>query len=539
MQKISLVLVLLLAFGCDSGTDPEMEDPPMQPPPGREVPVAIKANEGRQPISRYIYGSNQDLSDNDLWTVRRIGGNRMTGYNWENDYSNAGSDWMHSSDTYMLSIFGLQAGSEPGRVMTTFHDRSLAIGAESIITLQLAGYVSADQGGTVPATQTAPSGRWKQVQASKGAPFAATPDLSDDMVYMDEFVQFMVDRFGSAATDQGVRWYSMDNEPGLWSETHPRIHPEHLNAADLVDRSIEMALAVKAVDPDAQIVGPALYGFAAFETLQGAPDWAQEQRGQWFIDYYLDRMREAEQQHGIRLLDVLDVHWYPEAQGDSRITLSTALTANDVEARLQAPRTLWDGSYVENSWIGEWKQAYLPLLPTLKASIETYYPGTELAITEYNYGASASVSGGLANADVLGVFGEQDVHLATLWQLEDNNTYVSSAFNLYRNYDGQLSTYGDTRIAVDLADKTEQSVYASIHGDDASQLHIIAINKNPTENATFTFDIAADASFDEADVYYFNATSPLIQAQRDVAVGANNQLTYTVPALTAAHFVVK
>lgn len=511
----------------------------MQPSPGRIVPVAIKANEGRQPISRYIYGSNQDLSDNDVWTVRRIGGNRMTGYNWENDYSNAGSDWMHSSDTYMLSIFGLQAGNEPGRVMTTFHDRSLAIGAQSIITLQLAGYVSADQGGTVSTAQTAPSGRWKQVQASKGAPFAATPDLSDDMVYMDEFVQFMVDRFGSAASDQGVRWYSLDNEPGLWSETHPRIHPEHLSAADLVDRSIEMALAVKAVDPDAKIVGPALYGFAAYETLQGAPDWAQEQRGQWFIDYYLDRMREAEQEHGIRLLDVLDVHWYPEAQGDSRITLETALTVNDIEARLQAPRTLWDGSYVENSWIGEWKQAYLPLLPTLKASIDTYYPGTELAITEYNYGASASVSGGLANADVLGVFGEQDIHLATLWQLEDNNTYVSSAFNLYRNYDGQLSTYGDTRIGVDLADKTEQSVYASIHGDDASQLHIIAINKSQSENATFTFDIAADASFGEAEVFYFNATSPLIQAVQGVAVGANNQLTYTVPALTAAHFVVK
>ncbi len=540
MQKLSLLLILILVFGCDSGADSDMIDPPTMPPPGRTVQVTIKPNEGRQPISEYIYGSSQDIDNNDVWTVRRLGGNRMTGYNWENDYSNAGSDWMHSSDTYMLNLFGISAGSnEPARVMTTFHEQSLAMGAQSLITLQLAGYVSADQAGNVSGNQTAPSNRWKRVELTKGAPFTDMPDRTDDVVYIDEFVQYMVNKYGGATSPQGVRWYAMDNEPGLWSETHPRIHPEHINAADLVDRSIEMALAIKAVDPDAKVTGPALYGFGAYETLQGAPDWAQEQRGQWFIDYYLDRMREAEQTHGMRLLDVLDVHWYPEAQGDNRIVFGDALTENDIAARLQAPRTLWDPTYVENSWIGEWKQAFLPLLPTLQASIETYYPGTALGITEYNYGASSSISGGLAQVDVLGVFGERGVDLATLWKLDDNSPYISAAFRLYRNYDGQMGTYGDTNVDVSLTDKVENSVYASIHGDDASQIHIMAINKSRTESASFVFDLEGDATFSEADAYFINATSSIIQSESGIAVGANNQLTYTVPAMTAIHFIVK
>ena len=531
------LLVLLLLTGCDS-TDanvPEEEEPIV---PARSINVAINTGEGRQAISPYIYGSNQELSATDRWTVRRLGGNRMTGYNWENDFSNAGSDWMHSSDEYMLSIFGLSGNSaEPARVMTTFHDESIAMGAESILTVQMAGYVSADQSGNVSVAQTAPSSRWKRVEAAKGAAFDAMPDRTDGAVYTDEFVQYMVNRYGGASSDNGVRWYALDNEPGLWSETHPRIHPDHLGVADLVNRSIEWALAIKAVDPDAKIVGPALYGFAAFEALQGAPDWEQERTGRWFIDYYLDQMRQAEDIHGIRLLDVLDVHWYPEAQGDNRIVFGDAVTQNDVLARLQAPRTLWDPAYVENSWIGQWKQDFLPLIPNLHESINTYYPGTELGITEYNYGAPSSISGGLAQVDVLGVFGTSDIHLATLWKLQDINTFTSAGFNLYRNYDGQGAVYGNTSVQVNLADKENFSVYASIQGEDESQLHIIAINKHVEDATEFSFAIEGGADYSEAEVWFLNQNSPLIQQGRAVEV-VGTTLTHTLAPLSAVHFVL-
>jgi len=45
-----------------------------------------------------------------------------------------------------------------------------------------------------------------------------------------------------------------------------------------------------------------LVRFAAYETLQSAPDWGTEGEGyRWFIDYYLDKMKKASDEEGKRL----------------------------------------------------------------------------------------------------------------------------------------------------------------------------------------------------------------------------------------------
>src|SRR5690606_19768606 len=169
--------------------------------------------------------------------------------------------------------------------------------------------------------------------------------------------------------------------------------------------------AVKDVDPSAQIFGPALYGFAAYNDFQAAPDWGNfSGQYSWYIDYYLGQMKSASESQGRRLLDVLDLHWYPEATGDLRITDGNANSRNDKIARLQAPRTLWDPGYQENSWIATWFADDLPLIPRLQSSIDAYYPGTKLAFTEFNYGGNGDITGGVALADVLGIFGKYDVY---------------------------------------------------------------------------------------------------------------------------------
>ena len=54
----------------------------------------------KQPISPYIYGTNQpDWQGHSKYlTLTRWGGNRITAYNWETNASNAGSDWQHQND---------------------------------------------------------------------------------------------------------------------------------------------------------------------------------------------------------------------------------------------------------------------------------------------------------------------------------------------------------------------------------------------------------------------------------------------------------
>jgi mannan endo-1,4-beta-mannosidase len=538
---LAVLLAATALSGCDGGGMDHAEDP--EPPVvAGQATITIHTGEDRSPISPYIYGSNQDRTSTDRWTVRRLGGNRLTGYNWENNFSNAGNDFQHYNDLFLVSNAGIPGSEadEPGRVATFFHDQSIRQQAASVITLQMAGYVSKDGNGPVSAAEAAPSARWVQVEPRKNAPFETTPNRNDDAVYMDEFVHFLVQRYGDARAPDGIRWYSLDNEPALWFNTHPRIHAEQVGAAELVQRTIDLASAVKDVDPNCAILGPALYGYAAYTSLQGAPDWNQVSQGRaLFIDYYLDQMRQAEQSAGTRLLDVLDVHWYPEARGDNRITDAAATTPADVTARLQAPRTLWDPTYTENSWIADCCSGDLPILPRLQQSIDTYYPGTRLAITEYNYGGGATISGGLAQADVLGAFGSQGVYLATLWGIGADDNYTSAAYILYRNYDGQAGAYGTTSVRAATDDRVNTSVYAAIEDEDTATLHVILINKNQSGAMEMRFEIESATTYSTGAVWSFNAGNASIRKTGEIDGITGNTFSYVLPALSAAHLILQ
>src|SRR6185295_8000296 len=87
-------------------------------------------------------------------------------------------------------------------------------------------------------------------------------------------------------------------------------------------------------------------------------------------------------------------------------------------------------------------------LPRLKDKITANYPGTRLALTEYNYGSGGHISGAIAQADVLGIFGRENIFVATLWRLS-----------------------GSTR------DQASATVYGTVNDGDATRMVIVAINK--------------------------------------------------------------
>ncbi|MBN1764732.1 MAG: hypothetical protein JW860_05695 [Sedimentisphaerales bacterium] len=521
------------------------------------VTYTINTETGQAPISPYIYGTNWGSIDDA--TIKRSGGNRLTGYNWENNFSNAGADWYHHSDRYLVQNLPYAQQTIPGIMLNSFHDAALLLGQASIVTLQMAGYVSADDYGTVDYAERAPSARWKEVVYAKGAPFCSpydNPDTSDNYVYMDECVNFLVNEYGYANEPDGVKFYCLDNEPALWSDgadgaTHPRLHPAKPTCVELRDKSIALSTAVKDVDPYAQILGPVLYGFSAYKSFQGATDWSSEGSGyDWFISYYLDKMEAASVTAGKRLLDILDVHWYPEAYDGppftynesttTRITNSSVHTSAMYEARMQAPRTLWDTEYVgyngENSWVNEWNSSYLPILPKLQSSITTYYPGTKLSITEYAYGGEDHWSGGIATTDVLGIYGKYGVYIATYW---GDGTYVDAALKIYRNYDGSQSTFGDTKVTASMSDKVNSSVYGSVDSDLDTELHLIVLNKNLTESINGTFNVSSPQTFTSGRVWAFDDASYNISEITPISTITSNSFSYTIPPLTACHIVLE
>lgn len=211
----------------------------------QSVNFLITVEESPRMISPYIYGTNQLLTEQENWSAIRQGGNRLTGYNWENNASNAGTDYLNSSDNFLTWIAGIQNENEPGIVTTKFREKSIQLNAYSLITLQLAGYVARDKKGTVTEQQTAPSSRWRTVKFAKGSAFTLQPDTSDNFVYIDEYVNFLVNRFGMANTSTGIKGYALDNEPALWTTTHPRIHPLKARCVEMVQKAIDVSSAVK------------------------------------------------------------------------------------------------------------------------------------------------------------------------------------------------------------------------------------------------------------------------------------------------------
>ncbi len=510
---------------------------------GYDLDVTVDLAGTRTAISPYIYGINDaGYLDDVTVNVVRQGGNRFSGYNWENNYSNAGSDWKHSSDTYLTTGYDAALAKTPAACATHLSQDAAANGVDyKIATIQMAGYVSADADGEVSEAEAAPSARWKEVKATKGSAFSLTPDTSDDYVYMDEYVNYLVQTLGDSTTATGIQAYNLDNEPALWNSTHARMHQAQPTCEEIVAKSTEFASAIKSVDPNAEVYGLALFGVGAYTTFVNAPDWESTYSSQynWFVSYYLDQMAKAEKTAGKRLIDAIDLHYYSEDTGTCRVTNCTDNSHTDcASTRMQAPRSLYDSTYIENSWIGQWCQQYLPILPTVQDSIDKYYPDTKLAMTEYNFGGGDHISGAVAQADALGAFAANGVYTATLWPLSSNIDYQLSAIDLYTNYDGKGSAFGDTLVTSKTSDIAKGTSYAAIDGSDESKVTLVLTNKSLTETQNANVSLNSDVDYSSAVVYGISGDSSDIQLMQSVNGIENNEFTVSIPAMSVVQIEI-
>ena len=115
----------------------------------------------------------------------------------------------------------------------------------------------------------------------------------------------------------------MDNEPELWSEEHTDVHPARMGYQDLLNKFTEYGVAVKAVDPSAMVTGPVAAGWTGYlfseldrgdDNFKTAPDYVAHGKT-FFLAWFLEQMKLYEQKNGQRLLDVLDIHYYPQGTG--------------------------------------------------------------------------------------------------------------------------------------------------------------------------------------------------------------------------------
>lgn len=464
------------------------------PPPPTTATVTITIDPSRpRPISPWIYGMNFYQSSSGAvrnLTLNRHGGNRWTAYNWENNASNAGADWYFHNDNY------LGGGNTPGEVVRSLLAGDRARGNASLITVQLQGYVAADKNGddvtAVADWPTRLATRFKEVVYRKStvssAPFTTTPSTTDPYVFMDEFVWAM-DALtpGDIYSDpETPTFLLLDNEPDIWNSTHAEIQNGLVPVADFIAKSIDLCRAVKDVAPAVVVFGPVHYGFGGIYNWQGSPGFSSNY---WFTDRYLEELKAASEADGRRLLDVYNFNWYSEATADgTRVTNLTGadLTEAQIQAIVQSPRSLWDETFTEVSWITQYiTGGPINLLPRLQAKIDAIWAGTGLAITEWNNGGNHHIAGAIAVADSLGIFGQYGLFEASFWPLGTvtSDTFDGAGFRMFRDFDGSMGAFGDVSIPTVSSDTAKVSAYVSRDATDPARYVIVALNRSNASQA--------------------------------------------------------
>lgn len=512
------------------------------------VTITIDPNQTHA-ISPWIYGINSysGIPNPPHVTFDRAGGNRWTAYNWENNFSNAGSDFgpYHNDDF-------LSSSTTPAEAVRSIIASDESAGLASLVTLQLQGLVSADGNGNVSVANPPDMTRFKTVVDKKStvtsAAFTTSPPTTDANVYMDEFIWALDQKFSGqtifGATAALPTFVSLDNEPELWNSTHLEVQgPNPVTSDAYITKTINLTEALKDQFPDVVIFGPVHYGFQGLYNWQGELS-ATPNGANWFPDKYLQAIKTASDSYGKPLVDVYDFHWYPEvydSSGTRIISMSgTTLTDEQVQLIVQSPRDLWDPTYNDannsNPWIyQELGNSPVQIVPRLQAKINAEFPTMKgISITEYEGGGWNHIAGTIAEADMLGVFGDQELFAASFWPPNGTFDYALAGFRAFRGFDGANANFGDTSIQATSSDTSKVAVYASSDSSNPGRIVFVAINRSTSSQTTA---INGQALSGTASIYQMTATSAQGQSPvHPVLIGtipaSGTSLTITLPALS-------
>ena len=495
------------------------------------ISISVNAQANQNPISPLIYGvafaSSNELKDLNF-TLNRSGGNSETRYNWQLNAHNHAADWYYES---------IDDGSAtPAATADDFVANSRNGGAQALITIPMIGWLPilgpsrgklASYSIAKYGPQTGNDSSWMPdagngigtnitthigwlittngpinptngliVTSGLNSGFSTTNNPNDanfltNSAFQQAYVQHLTNRWGSS-TNGGVRFYIMDNEHSIWFGTHQDVHPVGPTMQEIRDKIFDYASMVKSNDPNALVCAPEEFGWSGYffsgydQQWSGQHGWPsvstypdRTANGGWdYMPWLLYQIHQHDLGTGKRLLDYFTLHCYPQG-GESGNDVSPSMEL----LRNESTRQFWDTNYVDQSWISSQPtNTILMLIPRMKNWVAAEYPGTKIGITEYNWGAEPYINGATAQADILGIFGREGLDLATRWTTPDPSTPTYLAMKMYRNYDGNKSTFGDTSILTVVPNPDNLSAFGAVRTSDGAMTFMV-INKD-LNNAT-------------------------------------------------------
>jgi hypothetical protein len=543
--------------------------------PAAAIDVTVDAGANVRPFSPLIFGvaygdaaRNADIG----YTVQRWGGNSTTRYNWQVDVHNTAFDW------YFENIPGATDRSHVpplGNAADAFVGAARAAGSEVLLTIPTIGWTpradsplqhpyfagfsvarygaqeppnpwmaatdpwdpDAGSGECLPAHNPSPNcvayGDQGRYHLINNDPHDTSSEVGP--AFQQGWVAHLQARFGGAAGG-GVRFYALDNEIMLWNSTHRDVHPAPTSYDEAWARAASYGAAIKQQDPAAQVTGPVTWGYcdlfgSAVDNCVQGPDRTAH-GGLPFVAWYLQQVCANPLPGGARVVDYLDLHYYPQG---ANVSLNGDDTPATAARRLAALKELYDPAWVSQSWIADLGGDYARprLIPRVRAWIDQYCPGTRLALTEYQWGDDDTASGAVAQAELFGIFAREGVDLATRWIAPAANSRVERAFTLFLNYDGAGAKVHGSSVAASSANADVLGAYAFKAG---ARTIVLLTNKTATpQDAALAFATPPGGAW---RLYGFDATQP-VHAIASGALAGSSLTLAALPAMSASLLVIE
>ena len=499
------------------------------------VNVTVDVLKNRHMISAYIYGGAfpddaASITDSAL-SVVRWGGNATSTYNWKLGTNNADNDWYF--EDFAFGALNNSADSESTQFIKDVH----TAGSNALMTMVMLPCVaqspetSTQQGGasnnnhwSFPVTSWSSQCAFDPYNSNAGDglmsdcttqitakpsdiintyyPLLDGPPQAGDpanSVYRSQWAAALATAFGSGScpipysTITSCHYYDMDNEVDIWGGTHIDVHPNPSGYDELANIYVTEATNLKVWDPAAVRLGPVSCCWWFYWNGANSNDKAAH-AGDDFLPWWLNQVYFKDQVAGKRSLDLFDIHAYPDGPDTTNYT-----TAQKRAAAVSIYRDYWDPTLTSPSGTVNqpWATSIQPnhtiafRIPRMRAIVNSTYPGTPLAMTEWSaeFAGASDFSTALGDADAYGVLGRERVSLATRWTAPSSSNPNYQALKLYTNYDGAHHGFGTTSVsATHDADPSLFSTYAALNSG-GTVMTIMVLNKDPANSAQVTFTI--------------------------------------------------
>ena len=266
-----------------------------------------------------------------------------------------------------------------------------------------------------------------------------------------------------------IRYWNMDNEPEIWDGTHDDVWPVEPDAEAFMQMYFAVAKKARAKYPGIKLLGPVPANEWQWYNWKGSKISYHGKQYVW-LEYFILRVAEEQQSSGMRLLDVLDIHFYPGETSPAdivqlhRVFFDETYNYPGANGVRRIGASGWDVTITKEyifKRCNDWLEAYMGTDHGVTLSV------TETGINGDNPNVTASWY-----ASTLGEFAKQGVEVFTPWTWK---TGMYEVIHLFSRYSKPLFVNGTS------SEELYVSAYPTISADNDS-MTIFLVNRHLTES---------------------------------------------------------